>query len=290
MKSLTTLSLYICMSAASASAAQYEFAFLSFPDGGIRWIDKAGAREAGKGQLATEVFAELSGQDPKLSRSAQYKVLVLNGLSRSGWELVQVNDAAVEPTYLLKRDLSGAKAGAVTPAQGAKSEAPKAEGKKIPITFTGGHDIDPRDGGRPVVLIAAALNVPAEVFRETFTHVTPAAGGREPEPAQVRRNKEALLRGLEPHGVTNERLDAVSNFYRYNGSRGQIWRNTPATASATVGNGVVTAVTITNPGAGYSSPPKLSIPGVDGVELKTTLSFGADLDTNGSIKEIAIVP
>ncbi len=139
------------------------------------------------------------------------------------------------------------------------------------------------------MLIAAALNVPAEVFRETFTHVTPAAGGREPEPAQVRRNKEALLRGLEPYGVNNDRLDTVSNFYRYNGSRGQMWRNTPATAYATVRNGVVTTVTVINPGTGYSSEPKLSIPGMERVELKTTLSFGQDFEKNGSIKEITLV-
>jgi hypothetical protein len=165
--------------------------------------------------------------------------------------------------------------------------AKPADGTRIPITFTGGHDTDPRDHGRPVTLIAAALGVPDEVFRETFTHVTPASGGREPQPDQVRRNKDALMKGLSPYGVTNDRLDTVSNFYRYNGSRGQIWRNTPATAYAIVKDGVVT-VTITDAGAGYTTAPSATIEGMNGVALKVTLTFGPDFKQNGSIKEITL--
>jgi hypothetical protein len=170
----------------------------------------------------------------------------------------------------------------------ASAETPD-PGKSVLITITGGHDTDPRDHGRPVALIAAALNVSADVFRETFTHVTPAANGREPEPAQVRRNKEALLRGLAPHGVTNDRLDAVSNYYRYNARRDDLWRHRPATAYATVRDGVVTAVTITDPGAGYTSAPKLSVPGLPQVELKASISLTTDLATNGAIGEILVV-
>jgi hypothetical protein len=41
-----------------------------------------------------------------------------------------------------------------------------------------------------------ALKAPTEVFREAFSHVTPASGGREPEPEQVRLNKSALMHAL----------------------------------------------------------------------------------------------
>src|SRR4051794_9854824 len=34
----------------------------------------------------------------------------------------------------------------------------------VPVTFSGGHETDRRDGGRPVALVAAGLGVPADVF------------------------------------------------------------------------------------------------------------------------------
>jgi hypothetical protein len=188
-----------------------------------------------------------------------------------------------EEKHIVKPPATAPTSATTKPADSAKPAE-----SKIPITFTGGHDTDPRDHGRPVALIAAALGVPDEVFRETFTHVTPASGGREPPPDQVRRNKEALMKGLSPYGVTNDRLDSVSNFYRYNGSRGQMWRNTPATAYAIVKDGVVTAITITDAGAGYSSEPRATIDGMNGTALKVTLMFGVDFKQNGSIKEITV--
>lgn len=157
---------------------------------------------------------------------------------------------------------------------------------RIPITFTGGYATDPRDHGRPVVLIAAALGVPTDVFRNAFSNVTPASGGREPQPDQVRRNKGALLRVLSPYGITNERLDSVSDYYRYNGSRGEMWRNTPAAAYATVRNGAVTGITLTNSGSGYSAPPQASLPGMEKVRLTTTLTFSTEFSKNGAIKAI----
>jgi hypothetical protein len=169
-------------------------------------------------------------------------------------------------------------------AQGASKEV----GERVAVTFTGGYKTDPRDGGRPVVLIAAALGVPSEVFRKAFRNVTPAAGGREPEPGQVRRNKEALLRALGPYGITNERLDTVSDYYRYNGRRGEMWRHTPATAYATVHKGAVTGFTITNPGSGYSSPPEVSLPGMARLKITAAISFNTDFNKNGSIKAITV--
>ncbi len=42
----------------------------------------------------------------------------------------------------------------------------------FPMAITGGHDIGPNDYGRPCTLIAAALDVKTEVFREAFSGVT----------------------------------------------------------------------------------------------------------------------
>jgi len=159
---------------------------------------------------------------------------------------------------------------------------------RVAVTFTGGYETDPRDHGRPDVLIAAALNVPTEVFRKAFSAVKPAPAGQEPDPEQVRRNKQALMSSLSPYGVTNELLDKVTTYYRYNRSQGEMWRNTPAAAYATIRDGVVTGFTITNPGSGYSSPPKVSIAGMNDLQATATLSFGADLTKNGSIQEIRL--
>ena len=92
-------------------------------------------------------------------------------------------------------------------APGKLAELPKGV-SRVPVEFSGGHETDPRDGGRPVVLIAAALGVAPEVFRDAFSQVRPARGGREPEPAQVRQNKSVLMKALGKHGITNEKLDA----------------------------------------------------------------------------------
>ena len=105
------------------------------------------------------------------------------------------------------------------PVSGAQAEPDVA---RVPVVFTGGHETDPRDRGRPVALVAAALGVPADVFREAFTHVRPAPAGTQPDPEAVRRNKDALMAALAPYGVTNDRLDAVSNHYRYVRSRGEL--------------------------------------------------------------------
>ena len=139
------------------------------------------------------------------------------------------------------------------------------------------------------MLIAAALGVPTQVFREAFSHVTPAGPGRSPEPEEARRNKAALMRVLGPYGITSERINEVSNYYRYNRPLGQlVWRNTPASAYATIRNGAVVGFTITNAGSGYSSAPHVSVPEMPGLRVGATLSFGTDFATNGCIKELAI--
>jgi hypothetical protein len=158
---------------------------------------------------------------------------------------------------------------------------------QVPATITGGYDTVGADRGRPVVLIAAALKVPDQVFRDAFSHVKPAGPGQQPQEDQVRKNKQALMSALSPYGVTDDRLNEVSNYYRYSKSRGEMWRTTPAVVLATVSNGVVTGFTITNAGSGYSSPPTISVPGAN-VSATAILSYGTDFATNGSIKEITI--
>lgn len=158
---------------------------------------------------------------------------------------------------------------------------------RVPVVFTGGHDTDPLDHGRPVTLIAAGLNVPPEVFREAFTHVKPAPAGQEPERGQVDLNKRALLNALGKYGVTNELLDRVSDYYRYTGRNGQLWRNIPAEAFAMVRDGKVIRIEITKPGAGYTSAPKVTVGGAI-IPTEVQLTFSQDLTRNGSIAAITL--
>ncbi|MET0263493.1 MAG: hypothetical protein ABW223_11380 [Rariglobus sp.] len=158
---------------------------------------------------------------------------------------------------------------------------------RVPVVFSGGHETEPVDRGRPVKLIAAALGVTDEVFREAFSAVRPAgpeSGG--PTHHEAQKNKAALMTVLKKHGITNERLDAVSNYYRYLPGSSALWKNKPATANALVKNGQVIAYEITQAGAGYTTPPTVTIPGINASPAKVVLSFGKDLETNGSISSV----
>jgi hypothetical protein len=155
----------------------------------------------------------------------------------------------------------------------------------VTVTITGGLETDPVDNGRPVVLIAAALGVPTEVFREAFSGVTPSTDG-EPTGAEAQANKDALLAVLGPHGVTNDQLDTVSNQYRYMAAAGELWPNTPATAEAIVQDGVVTGVRVLSGGAGYTSAPTITLS--NGLTATAQLAYGTDVGTNGSIASIAL--
>jgi hypothetical protein len=160
---------------------------------------------------------------------------------------------------------------------------------EVQVVISGGHETDPRDHGRPVVLIASMLGVSDEMFREAFSHVTPASGGMEPNPIQVKLNKDALLNVLGPYGVTNDYLDEVSNYYRYNRSAGEVWTQTQATAEVIMTDGVVTGIKITNSGSGYSSVPVITILNGD-LTATATLAFTTDFSTNGSISSITLDP
>ena len=159
----------------------------------------------------------------------------------------------------------------------------------MPVVFSGGHETVGVDRGRPVALIAAALGVKDEVFREAFSHVHPAGpGSGGPTGDEARQNKAALMSALGKYGITNERLDAVSNFYRYPPGRGGLWKVQPATANALVKDGAVTGYELTSGGAGDTTPPPVSVPGVSGAAAEVKLAFGKDLETNGSVSALVV--
>jgi len=160
---------------------------------------------------------------------------------------------------------------------------------KVPVTFSGGHETDSRDHGRPVALIAAALDVKPEVFRKAFSGVTPARG-RRPTGEEQRRNKEAMMKVLGPYKVSNERLDEVSDYYRYRPENGELWPTTPAEAFALVEDGKVTKVVVTKAGSGYSSPPKATVKGFEKVRLETKLKFDTNLKKNGCVASVELAP
>ena len=167
------------------------------------------------------------------------------------------------------------------------AQSPKASSVNS-VTITGGFETDPRDHGRPVVLIASMLGVTPDVFREAFSGVTPTKVG-SPTGDEARTNKKALLKVLAPYGITNEKLDEVSNYYRYKGSLGQTWPQTKAAATAVLVDGKLTGINITNVGAGYTSVPKVVIR--SGNVMYTgvaTVVYTDDFKSNGSIGSISL--
>jgi hypothetical protein len=173
--------------------------------------------------------------------------------------------------------------------QESSAQSARSTDSHVNVVFSHGHETDPRDRGRPVILIAAALGVPAEVFREAFTHVHPAPQGRGgPTDEEARKNKDALLSALGKYGVTNDRLDEVSNHYRYVRSRGELWTNKNAEAYATVKNGKVSGFVVTTKGNGYSSEPDISVPGFPSATEKAQLSFSKKLENNGCVSQISL--
>ncbi len=223
------------------------------------------------------------GMRPRNSREAPGRALhaplrsIHSGTRRSTMKAARLSLSAAAAT------LTGL--ALVVAAQG----APTASKRSTAVKIAGGHTTDARDAGRPVVLIAAALGVPADVFRQAFSAVNPAGAGEEPSGEQVQANKAALLRVLAPYGVTNERLDEVSDYYRYNGSAGEVWRQVHATAKAVLRNGKVVSVRIVGGGAGYSSAPKVTLTGYPKVKVRATIAHGTNLATNGRVSKLTIV-
>jgi hypothetical protein len=154
---------------------------------------------------------------------------------------------------------------------------------KMPVIFSGGYETDGRDRGRPVILVASALNVPPDVFRKAFSGVHPAHGDGGPTDHQARDNKAALMSVLGPYGVTDERLNEVSNRYRYRREQGEMWPNKDATAYAMVRDETVTGFVVTDGGYGYSSPPTVTVEGLPAAKATAKLMFSTDFNKNGSV-------
>jgi hypothetical protein len=158
---------------------------------------------------------------------------------------------------------------------------------KVLVAFSGGHEIAKNDFGRPIPLMAAALGVKPEVFREAFSGVTPAKG-RGPTGDEARKNKGALLKVLAPYGVTNERMDEVANYYRFRPQDHELWPTTPAKAEAIVENGKIKKVVVLEPGSGYCSQPMVKIEGFDDAKFNVELSLGKELKKNGGVKSVEL--
>ena len=99
-------------------------------------------------------------------------------------------------------------------------------------------------------------------------------------------NKQVLLDKLAKYGVTNDRLDEVSNYYRYRRSNGETWKHRAAAGYAIVKNGKIISLTITDAGAGYTVPPEVTLDAFPNAHLTATLLLCTDLKTNGSIKSL----
>jgi len=164
-----------------------------------------------------------------------------------------------------------------------------AEMERLPVQFTGGHETVAVDRGRPVVLIAGAIGVEPEAFRQAFSGVSPAPAGTAPTRERERANKDVLMQALGPRGVTNDRLDEVSNYYRYNPGRGDMWPTDDAKAWAIVAQGKIVDFVIEDGGSGYSSPPTIVIPGYEGFAAEVELAYGPEFSTNGSVDAIQAI-
>ena len=155
-------------------------------------------------------------------------------------------------------------------------------------SVSGGHATNPVDHGRPVRLIAHALDVPPAVFRDAFSRVNPAGAGEEPGAEQVQANKAALLETLAPYGVTNERLDEVSNHYRYVAGEGELWPHRAAVVRARVADGEVVGFTIVRRGSGYTTAPRITVAGHPDLEVRVKLAFSERFARNGRVAQVVV--
>ena len=181
------------------------------------------------------------------------------------------------PTLLMAM-FSGCWAGSTTPV------TPAIDGD---VVFSGGYESDQRDGGRPVALIAAALKVESEVFRAAFSNVNPAKVG-PPTHSRAQANKKVLMDALGKHGVTNDRLDEVSNYYRYRPQANELWTHKPAKAKAVIESGKVVGFEIVDAGSGYLTAPTIFVEGHPDVRAIAEIEYTEDLETNGRVVKIGL--
>ncbi|MDA7915973.1 hypothetical protein N9B94_01915 [Verrucomicrobia bacterium] len=175
---------------------------------------------------------------------------------------------------------------------GQETQQPESQGVAMhetkQVVLEGGHETNPVDRGRPVALIGPALGVTPEIFRKAFSSVTPARGGH-PSQAEARANKQALMSVLAPHGINNDRLDEVSNFYRYQPQNGGLWPHSDASVTASIKGGNVTGFVITDAGYGYTVAPNVTVAGFPSLKVKATLEFSTEFKQNGRLSKIEII-
>lgn len=157
----------------------------------------------------------------------------------------------------------------------------------VVVQISGGHETKPQDGGRPDILIAGALGIPEQVFRDAFSHVTPEPNGAN-IPSVAQANKSQLLPRLASYGITDPQLNRVMNYYRYVPQQGGLWPTTPAVVKAEIENGKVVSFTIVSGGSGYTSVPTIIVPGIGTVATDIQFGFSSDFTQNGTIKSIRV--
>ncbi len=159
--------------------------------------------------------------------------------------------------------------------------------KTVAVTFTGGFVIQSDDYGRPVPLYASMLGVTPAIFRQAFSGVHPSST-HTPTAAEEQANKAQLLSVLGPYGVTNDEMDNVADYYRFDSLNGQTWPHRVATAVATIKGGKVISIRLTDGGSGYPYPPTVSIPGFPTVQATANLVFTTTFATNGHVGSITL--
>jgi hypothetical protein len=98
------------------------------------------------------------------------------------------------------------------------------------------------------------------------------------------------MSALRPYGVTNDRLDTVSNYYRYVRSRNEAWPAKPAVGYAVVRNNTVLRYVVTDGGSGYSSAPRVTVPGLPGATGTAQIAYGPLFEKNGSVSDVIVAP
>ncbi len=94
------------------------------------------------------------------------------------------------------------------------------------------------------------------------------------------------MKSLGTQGVSNDRLDEVSDYYRFQPQSGKIWTHKPAKAHALIVDGKIERIVVTDPGHGYCSAPKIVVLAMRKRSLKSSSSSRRISKRMGAIKEI----
>lgn len=169
-----------------------------------------------------------------------------------------------------------------------KPQVPDDAAGRVVVEFSGGRETQPEDNGHPVTLIANALDITPQVFREAFFQFVPDAENTDTD--GWKQHLPEMMKILGPHGVTEARLTEVLDYYAGTRAGGATWPLEPAIAWATVKDGKITGFEVTTGGAGYNSPPTVNVAGHDTSGVKAELSGSNSLKQNGAVSGIQLGP